>query len=1549
MRVGITTIFKGSAFGGALPQVALYLARALKAIGHEVEFIVPADSASWFIDCQSLKETIPVISLQNGAELKTYSLVIEVVWFLPDEVRRQLAQKIVMFYHYPPVFYDIENSVYPISALPRTFNGIHAVWTWSHHDKTDINYLELLTRVPVFTLPFAWDPCLLDSYTAEADVPVMPSLGNSPTAVVCESNESNSSQCTLPLTILSEIRNAKGRLSWTVLNSEVISTREYFKQNILKNLHLSEGTFLKRIRLPDLCREPNVIVSHQRFRPIKYLLLDALYMGIPLIHNCEMLAGIPGAEFSYTLNRIGQAVKQWDTILAADPPSQLNLMLTREALLKRWGPDVTAAALPSLIERSMAAVKIVPLPKATLRIAFKDMWADFKPAHNLFLEALRQHGPVELNQEDPTLIIFGPFGKENEGPRWANIPKVFYTGENLPPLQRRDVVLNIGFKRGSSEGYLRFPNWMLELNWYNQDAKAITNPEPFALSDLNRSVTTRGKFCAFVASNPRSVERNTLYHLLSRYKTVDSAGALFNNCKRIEGGPGGSGGQVAKVEFYKGYRFALVCENSSDPGYVTEKILHAKLAGCVPIYWGDSELAAEFETAGVIQARNFKSEHELLERIKAIDESETLWLELASKPLLDESRLVACRDLLKRLAERVLAANMMKAVPVVPVASAVPATVPVSTETNVKRGFNIITPESAAAAAPMIAPETPLLPPSVASAIPGMRKMVQMKIGPYEPYKQEFCDSGPQAIVTCCNGLFVKSAIRLIKSSPLPVYVWVWEISADDKTALEAAGAAKVIPFDTAWNPNWKDFWNRAHYAWKPLLLVLANAVFPKGTQVLYLDSGIEICNSLGSVWSSIAEQGIYVVHMPEHQMKTWSHPTFCSMLNLTPQELAAPQYSANIVGFEAGGRFNRMFTECLSAACQPDIISGHKWHQYSAECFGHRHDQSILSLFGFRNGVKPVLHDDVVGLVSQHNTRYNGRLFYVHRQIWKGVQKVVDGIDEAFVVNLAHRSDRLERFWKEQPYMKGICYREDAVYGNELKMTPELAHLFRSNDFKWKKGVIGCALSHYNIWKRLRDDVVVSSYLVLEDDAVLDSKFLQRWQAISPLVPKDADVIFLGGVLPPNKKALPLVTEPVNQAFARVKKHNLFGGTARRYFHFCTYSYVITKSGVEKLCKLIDERGIFTSIDHMMVNHGDGLLNIYFTTPLLAGCFQDSDPIYQNANFNDFDRVDKFDSEIWNNKACFTEAEIKGTPVAPVVAAPVAAVAAVASDVLPIVYFEPHVPSEAIDSEWLESIFQRRLKWTNATDAVAAGTTVLVYYQHTTPIATIEGWINRHMDCKLHLYHASDEACKADTSLYNHPGIKTVFRNYWRPDVEGPKVVHLPLGYLNGKGRGDRHVAPISKRRYTWSFAGAIDRPDRSTILNQLKAAVPNCSVHTTPTWKSPLNLDETAYRTMLQESCIVPCLNGFYNVESYRFYEALENGALPIIPMDKLESYKNLFSGSVNPPLLGIADWKTVGQVMTAMSTRLDVLDKIQGDMWLWWSGYKDYLRGLIRSRLV
>ena len=41
------------------------------------------------------------------------------------------------------------------------------------------------------------------------------------------------------------------------------------------------------------------------------------------------------------------------------------------------------------------------------------------------------------------------------------------------------------------------------------------------------------------------------------------------------------------VDIYSRYNFALVFENKDWPGYVTEKIVSAFLAGSIPIYWGN--------------------------------------------------------------------------------------------------------------------------------------------------------------------------------------------------------------------------------------------------------------------------------------------------------------------------------------------------------------------------------------------------------------------------------------------------------------------------------------------------------------------------------------------------------------------------------------------------------------------------------------------------------------------------------------------------------------------------------------------------------------------------------------------------------------------------------------------------------------------------------------------------------------------------------------------------------------------------------------------------
>ena len=1495
MRIGITTLFNGSAFGGAAPQIAIFMSRVLVSLGHTVNFLLPSQSESWFIDCKSV-EGIPVIKLENGSQIQIYDLVIEIVWFLPSELRKRLSQKSVMFYHYPAVFYDIESSTYRLNSQAKDFNGIDAIWTWSHFKQTDFQYLEFLSGKPVLKCPFLWDSVLIDSYCAEANI--VPSNNVGSKIVICESNESNTSHCTIPLTIVSEIYRTEPSVQWMVLNSEVISKRPFFVSNILNNLHFGcnkqdiSGNFLKRVRLPDLCREQNVILSHQRWRPLKYMLLDALYLGIPLIHNCELLKQVEGGKWFYELNRIGQAVSCWGSIKTEPRPS---LDSVRRNILGLWGPSVFRGEIGSIIDNTMKSLPLltsVSLKK--FRIAFFDMWADFDPNHNLFVENLRKCGAeVEVDQMNPTIIIFGPFGKENLNTKWLTVPKIFYTGENIGPVIRNDVVLNIGFRRDINTNYIRMPNWMTELNWYNQDIALIKNPMPFDLSLLTSSVKIRSKFCAFVASNPSSSERNTLYNLLCRYKQVDSSGLLFNNMTNLKCGPGGSGGQQEKVEFYKQYKFALVCENSQSPGYVTEKLLHAKLAGCVPIYWGDPFVADEFNPSSFINANSFDKEDDFLNRIKEIDTNESEWVKIASQPILSEGRLDECKRLLNTMATAIVSVNS-----------------PIKLEA----------------------------PPSLIKGIGS---------SDIQPYKIEIIgDMGPKVIVTCTNSKFIESAIRVIKSSPVPIFVWVWDVTKEQITALENAGAKRVIQFDTSWNPNWSDFWNPGHYAWKPLLLTIASAVFKQGTSVIYLDSGIEIVNSIEHIWNIIEHDDFFVCNMPENLMKTWSHPAFCRLLKMTEQEADTPQYSANIVGFKAGGKYSTLLNNVFSLACNPEIIVGNKWTPYSATCLGHRQDQSIISLVGIRANIKTQLLSDFVGYSDQDSVRLSGKPFYLHRGNWvKGpannnsssnnsssnnssssnssssINSSSDCFNQCFLVNLEHRTDRLDKFKKFNTFINDRYTRIEAVYGKNIQMSKEIAHLFRNNDFKWKKSVMGCALSHYKIWKTIIESSTKLS-LILEDDVVLDPSLYSTWSRISPFMPTDADVIFLGGVLPTNAGVLPIFTENVNEFFARVRMN---GG--KRYFHFCTYSYILTLSGARKLCGLIQEKGIFTSMDHMIVNHGE-LLNIYFTTPLLAGCFQDADPNYRNADFNNFNRVDKFDSDIWNNLDCFSDQEVidvtKGVNV---------------------VYFEANQPKQMIDSEWLESIFSCNFTWVNSSSYIDPKKKVIIYYQHTTPVNVIEGWINRHMDCELYLLHASDEFLKADVSLYNHPGIKSVFRNYWRPDVaSNKKVMFLPLGYLNGTRLSE--TKPINERKFTWSFAGAMDRPGRKAVIDNLENEINQCAIHRTPTWKSGSELPVAKYAEMLNESKFVPCLDGFFNVESYRFYESLEAGCLPFFAMDANNSYQNLLG--TNNPLLGVKEWDKVGQIITALGSRDDILTKLQLDTKAWWSKFKNELTKSISELL-
>jgi hypothetical protein len=78
-----------------------------------------------------------------------------------------------------------------------------------------------------------------------------------------------------------------------------------------------------------------------------------------------------------------------------------------------------------------------------------------------------------------------------------------------------------------------------------------------------------------------------------------------------------------KHEILERTRFSICYENVRDlPGYITEKIFDCFFSGCVPVYWGASNIAAHIPEDCFIDRRKFSDTGEVYAFIKAMTEPE---------------------------------------------------------------------------------------------------------------------------------------------------------------------------------------------------------------------------------------------------------------------------------------------------------------------------------------------------------------------------------------------------------------------------------------------------------------------------------------------------------------------------------------------------------------------------------------------------------------------------------------------------------------------------------------------------------------------------------------------------------------------------------------------------------------------------------------------------------------------------------------------------------------------------------------------------------------
>ena len=897
-------------------------------------------------------------------------------------------------------------------------------------------------------------------------------------------------------------------------------------------------------------------------------------------------------------------------------------------------PPVASLSLSSLpvASVSLSSPPVAPTSnKNSIVVAFSDMWPGFNYNNNFIIDSLRHEakslslditGINYTTDSNPKLLIFGPYSHT-----WKTvpntIPKIYFSAENWPKPDDPQIALYITSAREEDNTHIRIPTWMMYIDWYSNtttlpekcEDNPIRIPIHFAITPHPITFKDRAEFCGFVVSNPVCSLRNESFKAINDYKKVNSGGALYNNI----GGQlslkyaGGGCGDISKYQFFSKQQFTISFENSQAPGYITEKVLHAKMAGCVPLYWGDIDTNTDFVNGSIVNLSMFNNPEQILEVIKKLELNPELCAKIASTPILNEEKKQVALNIISKMSQKLLA------------------------------------------------------------------------------------------------------------------------------------------------------------------------------------------------------------------------------IINI-----------------------NKMSSTYLK------------------------------------------------------------------------------NIDKVFVVNLDIRKDRWETLCKEEPFITSIAERVPAVNGRTLKLTPYIYSLFKNNNFNWKKSVMGCALSHLNIWTKILSQKTGNLFLILEDDVRFISSQLSTWDKYAETIPSDAELVYIGGVLPPNRPGLNSVIEPVNDFWAKIKPNQLFtGGPLLPLFHFCTYSYIISRRGVEKLIE-----HLINSVDKMpnAVDHFLGYqslkLNTYVANPLITKCFQDDDPIYKNALFNNTGTIAHFDSDIRNNTECFSEEELE-TLKNPDKAA------ATHHRSITTLYHISDMEMPIYEHNWITDIFSDYTlkKVDNLHNFIEDNVWFIVQRPHSDTFNTYFNNLPKNITFKV--LHLSDEFDKDTIDFYNLPNCRGVIRNYLRADTpEVPHIITVPLGY-HYKGINN---SAFLDRKLVWSFHGNCWF-DRKSKLEQLYSFVPhNC--HTVNEWNASNMSKQNQYLSILTDSKFCPILRG-NNIETFRLYEALEVGTIPIyVRQEGDELFWNKISSKLG--LLELENWTQATNVIQIFLNNPDEGEKYQIKLCEAWTKWKSEIKSACQALL-
>jgi len=228
----------------------------------------------------------------------------------------------------------------------------------------------------------------------------------------------------------------------------------------------------------------------------------------------------------------------------------------------------------------------------------------------------------------------------------------------------------------------------------------------------------------------------------------------------------------------------------------------------------------------------------------------------------------------------------------------------------------------------------------------------------------------------------------------------------------------------------------------------------------------------------------------------------------------------------------------------------------------------------------------------------------------------------KTYVVNLKRRFDRLQQFYKDN-YDELLSFDVvDAFDGKYEKPTHKTMKLFKSSDYDYRCGLVGCVVSHLRIWKNFLEDVHCDYAIVIEDDVIVQKDFSEKVIYLINKYKDQFEVMFLhqnpyGQYHRMEFHSKHKVPEAYYMDKTRALKENL-GSTA---------CYIITRKGAENGLKHLCKNGGYNGIDWIMMKTEGEDHRVMYSVPFLveAPCWN----IQQTA---DTDIQREFGKIKWND-----------------------------------------------------------------------------------------------------------------------------------------------------------------------------------------------------------------------------------------------------------------------------------------------------------------------------